>query len=165
VAAATGLDRPPAARLSVRRTLPPKLRAAYERALYRVDTPQGAIVLRVGSKSAALDRLLAAHGVVTAALLSAANPGSRPLSASANRRRHRKLRARVAAVGYRFLPGESSEAKSGTWREASLLVLGFEREEAIALARELGQVAILVARAGQAVRLVEVDRGAPSAAV
>jgi len=108
----------------------------------------------VGSKSAALDRLIAAHKVASAALVSAANPGSKPLSATANRLRHQRLRSRLVEAGLPSLPGESFDESSGGWRETSLLVLGIERDAALSLARDFGQAALLFARRRGAVRLL-----------
>ena len=130
-----------------------ELLASYTRAVYRVDSSRGPIFLRVGEPSAELESWLAAHDSTRFAFLSAANPGSVPLSATENRRRHQRLLERLKATGLPTLPGESYEATSGGWREASLLVAGLEREAAIALAREFGQVALLCGAIGGAVEL------------
>lgn len=130
------------------------LRAAYERAIYRVDASPAPFVLRVGEASAELDRCLAAAGAVRCALLSAANPGSSPLPESENLRRHRRLVALVRRDGYRSLFGENFDEATGGWREKSLLILGISPDAAITLAREFGQAALLMAERGGAVRLL-----------
>jgi len=129
-----------------------RLEAAYRGAVYRVAAPAGGIVLSVDERSAGLDARLDAEGVSVAAFVSAANPGSVPLSDAENRARHLRLLERVAASGRSTLPGVSS-ASDGGWTEASLLVFGIEEEEALELAREFGQAAILVLRAGERCRL------------
>lgn len=131
-----------------------ELRAAYTRAVYRADTESEPIYLRVGERNSALDRWLAARSARDFAFVSAANPGSVPLSESENLHRHERLLARLREDGRIFEHGESYEAASGGWREASLLVCGIERQAAIALARDFGQAALLVGEAGAAVELV-----------
>lgn len=131
-----------------------ELVAAYSRAIYRVDVEPEPIYLRVGDASPVLDRWLAARGACRFAFLSAANPGSVPLSDNDNEQRHRRLCERLNKSGLPAVAGESYEAASGGWREASLLVCGVERPAAIALAREFGQAALLVGEAGAAVELV-----------
>lgn len=131
-----------------------ELRAAYTRAIYRADLEPEPVYLRVGEPSPALDRWLAAQGARRFAFVSAANPGSRPLSEAENKRRHLALVECVQKSGLKCVAGESYEAASGGWREASLLVCGIERQAAIALARDFGQVALLLGEAGAAVELV-----------
>ncbi len=130
------------------------LRESYNRALYRVDAEPEPIVLQVGEPSPELDRCLAARGAQRFAFLTAANPGSEPLAEAENARRHARLLARVRATGLEAIAGESREASGGGWREQSLLVVGLDREPALALARELGQLALLVGEVGGAVELL-----------
>ena len=61
--------------------LTPELIQAYEKALYAV---QAGPVLRIGERSAALETLLDAQGVATAAFVTAANPRGEPRSHAAN---------------------------------------------------------------------------------
>lgn len=133
-----------------------ELLAAYARAVYRVDLPSGAIFLQVGAPAPEIDRWLAAKGLPGFAFLSAANPGSVRLSDDENRRRHLQLGERLRALGLSGIGGESYEAASGGWREASLLVGGIDREAAIALAREFGQMALLYGRIGDSIELLPV---------
>lgn len=133
--------------------IPDELVESYTRAVYRVDSLGGPIFLRVGAASAALDRWLEAQGASRCAFLSAANPGSVALDEAQNRRRHQLLIERLGATGFATAAGESFEAESGGWREASLLVAGIGREEAIDLAREWGQLALLWGELGRPVEL------------
>ncbi len=141
-----------------REKLPPSaevaaLRALYERAVYRVDAPEGSFALRVGAPSAALDRLLGAHGARTFAFLTAANPRSRPLAEELNRERNAQLLARLTAEARRCFAGVSG-SPTGDWpEEASWLVLDLPEPEAVELARAFGQSALLVGELGAAVRL------------
>lgn len=131
-----------------------ELRAAYTRAVYRVDFPGAPVFLEVGAPSPELDRWLASAGLLRFAFLSAANPGSARLSDDENRRRHGLLIARLAAIGLSAVAGESYDPADGGWREASLLVAGIERSAALAVAREFGQVALLCGAIGETVELV-----------
>lgn len=131
-----------------------ELLAAYARAIYRVDLPSGEVFLRVSAPAPEIDRRLAAEGLSGFAFLSAANPGSLVHSDEENRRRHQQLSERLLALGLSAIAGESYEAASGGWREASLLVCGIEREAAIALAREFGQMALLYGEISGPVELV-----------
>ncbi len=130
-----------------------ELRAAYAQAIYRVDAEPEPIYLQVGHASPELDRWLATRGALRFAFVSAANPGSEGLSAAANARRHRRLLARVRELGHPAIGGESCDGASGAWREPSLLIVGIDREAAIALARELGQLALLLGARGLPVEL------------
>ena len=131
-----------------------ELEAAYARAVYRVDVPSKPIFLRVGEASPELDLWLAARGAHRFAFLSAANPGSGPLPDAENARRHLQLVERARGIGLPAIGGESFEAATGGWREASLLVAGLDRETAIAIAREFGQVALLFGEVGGPVELL-----------
>lgn len=131
-----------------------ELQESYSRALYRIDADPEPIVLRAGEPSPQLDRWLAARGAKRFAFLTAANPGSEPLTEAENARRYVRLLARVRETGLRTIAGESCEATSGGWRERSLLVVGIDREPALALARELGQLALLVGEIGGPVELL-----------
>lgn len=135
-------------------TIPRELRESYTRAVYRVDSLAAPIFLRVGGASAELDGWLEAQGVSRFAFLSAANPGSVALGESENRRRHQRLVERLRAGGFATLGGESFEAASGGWREASLLVAGIDRDAAIGLARDFGQLALLWGEIGKPVELL-----------
>jgi len=146
---------------STRRGAPPRLprelAEAYRLATYVVDTPQGELRFTIGHRSARLDRLLAGLGVERAAFLTAANPGSRRLSAEENSARTTRLgeqlQEQLAEAGLVALAGEGRD-ESGDWRERSFLVPGIEREAALALARKLGQAAFVLLESGRPPKLV-----------
>ena len=131
----------------------PLLRA-YRETLYLADTPAGRIALRVGQASPALDTLLAARGVHTWAYVTAHNPGSVRGDGDDNHRRQQALEAELEAQGYAAYPGEGV-GDDGSWPpEASVLVLGLSREDAVALGRRHGQCAVLWGARGEAARLL-----------
>lgn len=134
--------------------LPEALLKSYTDAVYRVDFAPTPVFLRVGEACPELDLILERAGVRRFAFLSAANPGSAPLGEEENRDRHQRLLGRLKECGLPAVAGESYEAVSGGWREASLFVAGLEREAAVALAREFGQLALLAGVSGEPVKLV-----------
>ena len=137
-----------------------ELLESYTRAVYRVDCKEGPILLRVGAASAALDRWLETQRASCFAFLSAANPRSVALPETENLRRHRQLVDRLGESGLPAVAGESFDPATGGWREASLLVVGINREAAIGLAREFGQAALLWGAIGRRVELLPTAGGA-----
>jgi hypothetical protein len=133
-----------------------QLDAAYRATAYTAETPAGRIVLRVDEVNGALDRLLADSGVVCWAYLSAHNPGSTPLSPAENDARHRELLAAAETAGHPF--HEGAGVGEGWPAETSLLILGISEPEAVLLARRFEQLAILVGRHGDPVRLVWLEQ-------
>ncbi|WP_162914937.1 DUF3293 domain-containing protein [Desertibaculum subflavum] len=130
------------------------LERAYRDARYVAALPEGEEVLAVGQASGALDRLLATHGVATAARLTAANPGSgRELAAAVNAAANEKLAADLDRLGDARLPCRSA-GPAGEWPEEGFLALGLNRAEADRLARRYGQKGYLWIEAGRPVVLV-----------
>lgn len=127
--------------------LTPQLIEAYESALYAI---QGGPMLRIGERSAALDRLLGVHGVTTAAFVTAANPRGEARSHAENDAAMAALKSELA---WTWLPAEGRDA-GGQWRETSVLLLGIGRADAVALGRRLAQNAIVFAERGGAPELV-----------
>jgi putative PIN family toxin of toxin-antitoxin system len=138
--------------------LSPQLIAAYERADYDVHGAHGDVhgahgggfTLKIGRRSAALDELLEAHGMTSAAFVTAANPQGEVRSAAENRAAQAELEASLALP---FYPGEGRDP-DGSWAEPSALVVGIGRGEAEALGRAWRQNAIVFAEKGAAPELV-----------
>src|SRR3954463_8518211 len=115
--------------------LTPEIIDSYREALYVVD----GLGLRIGEPSAALDALLEAESVGSAAFLTAANPRGELRSHAANEAAMQALRSSLA---WPFREGEGG-APRGRWpAEPSLLVIGILRGEAEALGRKFEQNAI-----------------------
>src|SRR5688500_12902076 len=133
----------------------PKLDELYRATTYRVFLPVGPpIDLRVGERSAELDLLLTKHNVSTWTFITACNPGSRPLPETENDARHTKLLRTVKNFGWRYLQGVGIPARADWQPETSVLVLGVSAEEAVAVARDFEQNAILAGRRGGEAELV-----------
>jgi hypothetical protein len=136
--------------------LPPELLASFRNAHYTLlGTMRGepGFVLKVGEKSAALDKLLDESKASCAAWLTAVNPESKPTPAPANAARMRALEEELAAAGYACYAGEASDPQGGH-REPSLLVVGIPRADAQSLGLRFGQNAILWIEKGAAPELV-----------
>ncbi|MGH9487473.1 MAG: DUF3293 domain-containing protein [Terriglobales bacterium] len=124
---------------------------------YVVAYPKGDIVLRVGEHCPALDLLLAGCDPPDAAFITAWNPGAVRMAPEENARRQAALLAAVRRLGHAFLPGRG-EGAGGAWPpEASILVLGIGRRQALELARAFGQAALVYAARGQPVALLACD--------
>lgn len=137
-----------------------RLQVAYEATAYRVDEgPGGPFVIRVGARSVAADARLAAAGADAWAFITACNPGSTPLPAADNEARMTRLGRVVRDRGLVTYAGAGAGPDAGWPPEPSLFVVGLDERDAVALAREFGQLAIVVGRCGAPARLVWVDDG------
>jgi Protein of unknown function (DUF3293) len=126
-----------------------RFRAAYLATHYLVFVPEGTLIVRIGQRSAMLDRLMAGRGARTAACVTAFNPGSRRRGRGANLAAHRALLAHVRRRGWRHLLAEGRDP-AGAWPgEASLLVFGLGPAAARQLGRRFRQNAILLIRRGR----------------
>ena len=130
--------------------LTPELVEAYAAADYVVREPR--VVIHIGEPNAALDALIGDAG--RAAFLTAANPGSLRRSEEENGRLVAALRETLEGAGWRCLEGEGRD-RAGAWpAEASLLVPGIPRAEALELARRFGQNGFVWCERGAAPQLV-----------
>ncbi|HOL64613.1 MAG TPA: DUF3293 domain-containing protein [Accumulibacter sp.] len=146
----------------------PALLAAFTATTYRVSTPDGICNLRVGAPQPAFDAALSAwqagsslaancgRTAVDWAIITAFNPGM-PLAEQENVQRQARLQADIEQRGWAYWPA-CNLADDGCWPdEASFLLLQVAESEVVALARQFGQVALLVGRQGGAPRLLWVD--------
>lgn len=138
----------------------PELEAAYRSTTYAVIVPGcEPITIRCGARCLALDLLLAESRAVDWAFITACNPRSTPLDDDANAERMLRLETLVRGRGLACVQGEG-RADDGDWPpEPSLLVIGIAEADAVCLAREFEQHAIVSGRRGGEARLVWVDDG------
>lgn len=128
-----------------------ELRAAYRATDYVVFEPR--LVIRIDQKSSRLERLLRSSGASEWAFVSAWNPRSRPTAAARNRAQQRRLARQLRAAGFEALAGEG-RPRNRSWNpEPSLLVLGLKRSAAVRIARQYGQLAIVVGKLGGPAKL------------
>lgn len=132
----------------------PQLVQAYLGSLYRVFPPGSAEhVLRIGGRHPAFDARLGESSSRSWVVLTAWNPGSVPRTEQENAAAQRALTQVLEQAGLVVWParGESPERD---WVEESLCVLDLDREQARALARRFGQVAVVQGEVGGEATLV-----------
>jgi YD repeat-containing protein len=127
---------------------------AYRRTTYAVQTGDGEIRIHPGRRSPELDRLLDQRHVDQWAYVTAYNPASRLLSEPDNIRRQQALVDAVRDRGLTFFEGASVLDAVAWPPEPSLLILGIPLDDARALGREFGQLAIVAGRLGEPACLV-----------
>ena len=132
---------------------PSELEKAYRASHYRVDLADTHLVIRIDQPQKAVDALLAHHACLTWAFLTAHNPGSHLLPAVENQARQARLRDEVRAAGWVSYPGEGLGI-DGWPGEESLLVLGIDIDDALALAQRYGQLALIFGRRGENAQLL-----------
>jgi hypothetical protein len=126
-----------------------ELLAAYCRTDYRVELPNRNFSIRLGSFTSELDNLLAETGKSGWAIITADNPRSRKLSQGENVERRERLRQRLAESGdWQLFPSVAVCPQSEWPPEHGHLVVGIAEVDAMSLARDLGQHAIVWGRIG-----------------
>lgn len=126
---------------------------AYKSTNYRVLT-EPEFSFRVGEPSATLDDVLRSHGVTSAGFITAWNPFSNELELEENRLRNQALVKRAKALGVALVDGFGAWLDDPEKGEESYLLIGVSRDDAIALANEFEQNAIVFAELGKPVELV-----------
>ena len=121
-----------------------RLIAAYTATRYCIALPAGECVLRVGEGAPMLDQWLRTQNCSSWAYLTADNPGSKHFSDADNALRRSLLLERVAGASWMTCPGVAV-SDNGDWAdEHGVLIAGIPQMDAIRLAREFGQNALLV---------------------
>ncbi len=113
---------------------------AYQDTVY--STFQPPLQLKIGEKNEALTVFLFDNNAFTWAFVSASNPFSIKIEAKENQKRHSALVNFVKNSGLRFIEGEG-KSKDSTWSEKSLFILDISKKEAIILAQNFEQNAIV----------------------
>lgn len=122
---------------------PNKLFQAYAATDYVVFGPAGDVTIRVGERSAAVDRLLCRYRARTATFVTAWNPYSKVVGRLANGAADRQLESWLNRRRLARVAGEG-RGTVGDWPpEKSALILGLSRRQACALGRAFGQNAVV----------------------
>lgn len=140
------------------------LERAYRATHYDVFDGQSTVQIRVNAVSAPLDQLLAKYQCGIWAFITAHNPYSQPVDDLKNQTRHQELIAEVEGLGTPFLKAVGRDP-TGQWPpEESLLIMGIDRECAIAIGKKYNQNAILYGEHGAPAQLLWlVEPSSPSA--
>lgn len=112
----------------------PDLVQAFSETHYTVQS-EPPFTLRIGQPCPELMPLMAQHGSACAAFITAWNPWSQTLSAAENQARQHTLKAQLSQHGLPFVDGIGQHPSNGWPGEASVLVLGLDRQAAMALAK------------------------------
>lgn len=113
---------------------------AYQDTIYSTSNPK--IDIEIGKENEALSVFLFDNNAYTWAFVSASNPFSIEITDRENTKRHQSLKDFVANSGLRQIEG-LGKSKDGEWSEKSLLILDISKKEAIKLAQNFEQNAIV----------------------
>jgi hypothetical protein len=128
--------------------------AAYRATDYVVHGRGGTVVIQIGHRSQAVDRLLARMHARSAAFITAWNPFSKRLSLEVNKHRGCGLKRYLRVYGFAFLEGEG-RGRIGEWpSEPSILAFGISRTEASVVGRRFRQNAVVYVPLGRPAELV-----------
>jgi hypothetical protein len=134
--------------------IPEDIWRAYASTLFRATVVGHDIRIRVGDVDPNLDDVLDARGATTWAYITAWNPQSRLLTRGENDWNQQSLRADLERAGFAVFEGHGEPPDANWEPEASLLVLGIEEADALALGAKYGQLAIVTGRRHCPARLV-----------
>ena len=132
-----------------------QLLEAYRATTYRADVGGTTVELRIGEPADDLSDRTGVQPDIAWAFISAANPGSEQLPQEVNLSRHQALEAELAGRGFDVFSGWGVPDGDDWEPEISLLVLGIERDDAVAIGRRFDQVAIVCGRIGGVAELVQ----------
>jgi hypothetical protein len=115
--------------------------AAYVRAEIDLALPDGLRLTFMPAPPGTVEGTWPFESRETLHIITAWNPGSRPVTATENAQRQGALEAALAAEGLRWLPAVG-RSPDGTWQEESMAIRDLPRADAVALGRRFGQRAI-----------------------
>lgn len=122
------------------------------RAFYATEYRAPGVTVRIGRRSAAMDRLLSSLGAQCGIFLTAWNPGARRCPLGGNLRRDRMLQGWL-----RRIPAMCGIGAAPGWREQHWLLATDPRRAAV-LGRRFRQAAVVTVRRGQKARLDSLAR-------
>lgn len=133
----------------------PELFEAYKNTTYRVYLPLGEIDIRIGVMNPLLQELLLSNNVASWAFITACNPYSVMQNADVNTLLNTQLERYLLEKQYLFFKG-MGVGNDDSWEpEASFMVLNIGKEDAIKLARQFKQNAIVVGVIGNLPELID----------
>ena len=133
----------------------PELRESFRNARYEVRLPAEAVDLAVDRRCEPLGEWLRANGYSCAALMTAHNPAGMQRCDALNTASQAMLEARLVQGGYTLIQATAFDPSGGWPPEPSLFIPGIAQADAMTLASEFGQLAILWSAADAIPRLVE----------
>ena len=136
-----------------------ELLAAYRGTRYAVLDVDGGTLAEalVGRHRPDVDTLLETQGAASGVFITAWNPRSIPTDDTANAEAHARMSALLSDRGHTALP-HAGFGEDPAWRaEHGFFVLGLSEREALELAVEFEQNAVVVVQRGEPARLVLSD--------
>jgi hypothetical protein len=131
-----------------------ELEDVYRSTNYVVRKSESEIVIRIGELCPALDQLLEENAAASCAFLTAWNPYSQQLADEENATRQILLLEELRSRGMTYFHGAGDDP-NGEWpSEESVLIIGIELDEAVALAKRFEQNAIAFGLSGEPPQLV-----------
>ncbi|WP_342804633.1 DUF3293 domain-containing protein [Alteromonas sp. M12] len=122
------------------------LLTAYKNAEYVVfadGLADNQFVMLVDKYCDALQRLMYQKDCKQAAFITAYNPRSHLLPESQNRNAHTHLKNQIQQLGFKFINGQGQDPKGHWPAEKSLLVLNIDKHQAMNIAKQWGQNALI----------------------
>ena len=126
-----------------RPTIAPELYEAYRSTRYYAWIDKEGLVLQVDSPSSPLKKLMDEHGALSGCFITAWNPFGEACGEGTNVAANEKLRHVLANAGWKVFEGEGKGSDDSWPAEASYLVLGCTRNDAIGLCEAFDQNAVL----------------------
>lgn len=127
-------------------TINPRLDQAFRQTDYHVYLPERRVTAHIGEKHPALCEWLVSHGFDSChwSIITACNPGAKPLSDRDNGRRQAELEAALSASRWPWRPSLAVDP-GGQWPdEPGACIGGIPARQARRLAAEYGQVALVI---------------------
>lgn len=131
---------------------------AYKATTYRVYLPGGGLDLRIGQASEKLCIWLKGEGATTYAIISGFNPNNCLATAEQNAEYQSELECVLIEGNYEPYTGENIPDVANAPLEETCFVADIELDDAVALAEEFGQNAIVFGRVGDAPGLVWIEK-------
>lgn len=133
----------------------PELFEAYKNTTYRVYLPLGEIEIRIGVMNLLLKELLLNKSSESWAFITAYNPYSVMQDAGVNTILNTQLERYLLEKQYLFFKGMGVGDDDSWEAEASFMVLDIRKEDAVKLARQFKQNAIVVGVIGNSAELID----------
>lgn len=127
---------------------------SFRRTTYQVVGLVPRIDIRLGEHCGPLEAVLESRGARTWAFITAWNPGSVALPHDVNAVRQLELETELAKRRYPTIQALGVPSDESWVPEVSVLVIGIGEDEAAAIGRAYGQLAIVFGESGGSARLV-----------
>lgn len=130
------------------------LEQAYRATTYEVELPWETVAVRIDGRYPQVDAFVQSTGTLSWAVITAWNPRSQVCATSRNAQRQLELARKLDARGLPVRGAAGVPDRKGWTAEPSLFVAGLARREALALAAEFEQNAIVFGDVGGTAELL-----------